>query len=640
MKVCNTKKIFLVIFYIIIAMQLKAQTAANNEYYNRLYYLCKVWGFAKYFHTEIAEGNINWDNELLQAIQGVNNSNTNQNFNDSLQLMLNNAGTMEISDSTLPNVPDSLKYNLDLAWIQDTIFSNTVNSLLDTIRVRFRPQSNHYVSQAFPVGNPSFSNDKQYYSNTGSYPNEEYRLLALFRYWNIINYFYPYKYMMDQNWDSTLVEFISKFAEADNALLYHLTFKELTTRINDSHASFSSPSFESWVGFCYPPFQVSYIENEMIITKVLPEINEVNVGDIIKQIDGQNIYTLRDSLRRYVHGSNNAAIERNLNNIILWGDYDNFQIVVDNGITYDTVTLNRNNTNYSYLQSNNNPIWWDTTLIDGCNIGYVNMGKLKTHQIPDMFNDLWNTDAIVFDIRNYPNGTLWTLINYLYINPINIAAFTIPDITYPGTLYWTQAVIGSGTNNPYNGKVLILFNEETISQAEYTCMGLEQHPGAIKIGSQTAAADGNVSYAYLPGKIITYFTGLGTFYPDYTETQRVGIVPDIEVHPTIDGIREGRDEVLEVALNCSLIFGVNDIAYTPKMNIYPNPVVDKLNYWINSSKSCKLKIEIIDITGRVIKVIEKNLLLGTINLADLKKGMYLVRFSYNKKSISKKIIKE
>ena len=49
-------------------------------------------------------------------------------------------------------------------------------------------------------------------------------------------------------------------------------------------------------------------------------------------------------------------------------------------------------------------------------------------------------------------------------------------------------------------------------------MGLEQHPNAIKIGSQTSGADGHVSMIYLPGGIVTYFTGLGVFYPDYTET--------------------------------------------------------------------------------------------------------------------------
>ena len=43
-------------------------------------------------------------------------------------------------------------------------------------------------------------------------------------------------------------------------------------------------------------------------------------------------------------------------------------------------------------------------------------------------------------------------------------------------------------------------------------------------------------------------SGLGVFYPDKRPTQRVGIIPDIEVKPTIAGIQAGRDELLERAL--------------------------------------------------------------------------------------------
>ena len=55
----------------------------------------------------------------------------------------------------------------------------------------------------------------------------------------------------------------------------------------------------------------------------------------------------------------------------------------------------------------------------------------------------------------------------------------------------------------------------------------------------TAGADGNVSQINLPGGIQTYFSGLGIFYPDGTPTQRIGIVPDIEVKPTLAGLRAG-----------------------------------------------------------------------------------------------------
>jgi hypothetical protein len=39
----------------------------------------------------------------------------------------------------------------------------------------------------------------------------------------------------------------------------------------------------------------------------------------------------------------------------------------------------------------------------------------------------------------------------------------------------------------------------------------------------------------------------GVFYPAKRPTQRFGIVPDILVRPTIAGIRDRRDEVLQAA---------------------------------------------------------------------------------------------
>ena len=73
-------------------------------------------------------------------------------------------------------------------------------------------------------------------------------------------------------------------------------------------------------------------------------------------------------------------------------------------------------------------------------------------------------------------------------------------------------------------------------------------PGAVVVGSTTAGADGNVSSIPLPGGLNTMISGLGVFYPDHRPTQRVGIVPDVVVRPTIEGIAAGRDEVLERAV--------------------------------------------------------------------------------------------
>jgi len=108
--------------------------------------------------------------------------------------------------------------------------------------------------------------------------------------------------------------------------------------------------------------------------------------------------------------------------------------------------------------------------------------------------------------------------------------------------------VGKENTDYYKGKVLLLINETTLSQAEYTTMAFRVAPRATVIGSTTAAADGNVSPIVLPGGISTLISGIGIYYPDGRETQRVGILPDMVVRPTIKGIREGRDEVLERAV--------------------------------------------------------------------------------------------
>ena len=43
-------------------------------------------------------------------------------------------------------------------------------------------------------------------------------------------------------------------------------------------------------------------------------------------------------------------------------------------------------------------------------------------------------------------------------------------------------------------------------------------------------------------------SGTGVYYPDGSETQRVGVKLVMEVKPTIRGIIEGRDELLEKAI--------------------------------------------------------------------------------------------
>lgn len=44
-----------------------------------------------------------------------------------------------------------------------------------------------------------------------------------------------------------------------------------------------------------------------------------------------------------------------------------------------------------------------------------------------------------------------------------------------------------------------------------------------------------------------YF-GCGIYIPEMGETQYIGLLPDIEVYPTVEGIKEGCNELMEAAI--------------------------------------------------------------------------------------------
>jgi carboxyl-terminal processing protease len=648
---------------------LQAQTLDSTTI-NRLYYTAKVWGYMKYFHSEVAKGLYNWDSVLIQTLPDVMNASSDEQFNTALLSMIKKPGLTARTFLPPPVIPESLKYNLNLTWINDTLFSTEVRDSLNAIKTWIRNRSNYYVQQepSFANSNPIFPNDKQFYENT--FPlSQEIRLLGLFRYWNIINYFYPYKNIIDQQWDVTLKEFIPIIAAANDTVLYHTAYLKLATRINDSHAftSVRVPvsslrafyySLPSALGLThnspdlyYLPFELRRIENEVVVTKLFDSTVGVSLGDVIKKINGVDVAIYCDSIRPYILGSHSVEIDYLTIRRINRGPKDEpIQITIQNSTGQKELNLVKNMPLSTFMSLRDNQgSSWKIISVSGKSIGYVNMAALTANQISTMFNDLSSTDGIIFDQRNSPQVTLWTLVLYLFPSSINIANFTVPDITYPGVLNWAKELIGgSPLKTPYNNKIAILFNELTQSQAEYTVMGLEQHPKAKKIGSQTSGADGNISLIYLPGGVVSVFTGLGVFYPDYRPTQRIGIVPDIEVKQTIAGVRQGQDEVLEKGIE--YIVGTTDVArdgtspakFSLSQN-YPNPFNPStvISYQLPVYSHVTLKV--FDLLGReVATLVNEEKRAGsyevTFNGKNLSSGVYFYRLQAGEFVQTKKLI--
>lgn len=182
-------------------------------------------------------------------------------------------------------------------------------------------------------------------------------------------------------------------------------------------------------------------------------------------------------------------------------------------------------------------------------IAYLKLSSVKAASSANYIRSAAAAKGLIIDIRNYPSEfVVFTLGQLLVSQPTPFVRFTTGDVANPGAFRWGPPLSLMPQDPYYSGKVVILVDEITQSQAEYTTMAFRSAPGALVIGSTTAGADGNVSTVPLPGGLSSLISGIGVFYPDNRPTQRLGIIPDIEVRPTIEGIRAGRDELIEEAI--------------------------------------------------------------------------------------------
>jgi hypothetical protein len=426
---------------------------------------------------------------------------------------------------------------------------------LNYIKNNRNQDENYYVEKIEGIGNPNFAHENPYQKMI--YPDAGYRLLSLYRYWNIIQYFFPYKYVIGENWNKVLSEFIPKFVNAKNATEYALACLEIIARIHDTHANIwgEPTALKDFFGRYIVPIQAKFVENKLVVTNFYSDSfsirEKLQVGDIIAKINGQSVEQLVKNNLYLTPASNYETQLRGMPYKLLRTGKDSVKLeIIRNGKTSSTFVRSIQSDNINILRElNPNPNDSSYKIISG-NIGYLFPGRYHDRQMPDIVNTFKNTKAIIIDMRTYPSEFMpFTFGAFLKPTASPFVKFTSGDVNYPG-LFRFRPPISNGVLNPdsYKGPIVELVNSLTQSQAEYTTMAFQTAPDITVIGSTTAGADGNVSSIYLPGGIMTMISGLGVFYPDGRATQRKGIKIDMIVKPTIEGIKKGKDELLEKAI--------------------------------------------------------------------------------------------
>ncbi|WP_136467818.1 S41 family peptidase [Flagellimonas onchidii] len=512
--------------------------------------LCRVWGFLKYYHPQVAKGKFDWDKELLNKIPMVREAENKEELSKIYLDWIDGLGKVKPCKScSNPSDKEYFDKNFDLSWIDDNhIFTANLSKKLRHVEANRFQGRQYYVEPVHKrVGNIALKNEPEYPDFDWS--NSEMRLLIAFKYWNIIEYFFPYKYQTDIPWDVVLGKVITEMAMVQSQTDFYKTFKRLVASIDDGHAYFYPPGQT----FRWSPHIAKYIEGEMVVTgnrnDSLAQFSPLQKGDIIKRVDGKPIDEIIKEKKPFVSGSNPLGKYRNLTYLILSSTNKDEKAKVEferNGEHFEAEV-----SRYSRAHFRRKGIRKDAYKVLENNIGYLDLAHLKMKEVPEAMEAVSKTGGLIIDVRNYPRGVLWSLANHLSSSRNLFYMVTRPDLKYPGKFYIGKAGECGGLKREwfYSNNVVLLVNEQTQSHAEFTVMALQTGDKITTIGSQTAGADGNVSRLNLASGIRTSISGIGIFYPDGTEAQRKGVKIDIEVKPTIQGIIDGRDVVLERAIS-------------------------------------------------------------------------------------------
>lgn len=371
-----------------------------------------------------------------------------------------------------------------------------------------------------------------------------FRLGNVINVYNVFQHFFPYFDVVNINWGNELkIALLRSFTDksADDHLV---TLQRFTAPLKDGHINVSLKS----KSYFAPPVTWEWIENKLIITRVFEEISGIQVGDVVSKINGINSDEYFKNIYPLISAGTAGWLNYKANFLSLVGEYDSKITLTING---KTINLVRKRNDLMRMNLAKEPIY--KKLDD--NIWYLNMSKIPIDTINKIMPELGKSKSIICDARGYPAGNHEFITHLMTIDDTVSGWMQIPHIVFPDH----EKIVGFEKHNwisvmrtkkPYLGdrKIIYIIDGSAISYAE-SCLGyIEGYKLATIIGQPSAGTNGNINSFDLPGGYSMTWTGMKVVKHSGSQHHGIGIIPDILVTKTIQGIKEGHDQFLEKAI--------------------------------------------------------------------------------------------
>jgi carboxyl-terminal processing protease len=356
----------------------------------------------------------------------------------------------------------------------------------------------------------------------------------------------------------------------DDRRYFDLATMEFVAQFHSGHTLF----WDSWLGQCCDQslgFYATPLDAKWIVRRSF--LDGLRPGDALAAINDQKVDDFFQNQRVYISASSEAARRNNLFRLPYLFP-EEFSLTLEGG---RVVAVNRASTKEHY---------------DDVEGRWLRRGELAYVRIPDFFSPLAEQKAIAYvqqfqkagalivDVRRNPGGISPTSLvaalmdrpyrRWKESTPIRIGWFDYGQETVPNSESnrmseymrgYIDALASLGqpqlVRNPllvspdatgYKGKIIFLVDGGCVSACEDLIQPFKDNGRAMLIGELTEGSSG-LPFFYDFHNGMSVKIAIKRYYmPDGSEFEGVGIKPDIEVSPTIEDLKHGRDVALQKAL--------------------------------------------------------------------------------------------
>ncbi|MGH2509023.1 MAG: hypothetical protein ACRDHZ_16705, partial [Ktedonobacteraceae bacterium] len=375
--------------------------------------LGKVWGFLKYYDPMVTSDKRQWDYDLFRILPTILKAKNRESSNAALVQWIKKLGPATHCKSCVHLKTKNLQLRPQLSWIKDSarLGKKLSEQLWDIYKNRGTGEQ-FYVGLVPDSWNPDFEHERPYKSI--KFPDAGFQLLALYRYWNIIEYWYPYRNIVGENWGKVLAEFIPKLALVKSRKDYELQLMRLIAKIHDTHANlWSAWKAQPPVGPCYLPIRLRFVQNQPIVTKLLnasqTSASPFRVGDVIKQLDGKSVSELVKQWAPYYGASNKAALRREIAIVMTRGSCGKATVSIRRNGSVRRINANRVPWALKDLHWGMHSLPGPTFQLLSPEVAYINLSSVKANEVAGDIKRAAGTKGLIIDDRDDASDGSWAL---------------------------------------------------------------------------------------------------------------------------------------------------------------------------------------------------------------------------------------